>query len=203
MAFELLTEVPSLLLPKHVVHFSAGWPDKWAEKYFRVLLAQQFEYEVHRILSPSQHYDIEFSAPAGGGVSAAYISLMPMSGETLYEILMGLKGLPVVYPRYNNEYYLKLETTGVYPKYDDSALRYLGYYDQTHSPYYAPKLREYTVKDVSPPQLRLYNNMSEDERLVLRFVMNRCKMAEVAEADLTDQEKRLAREIKHFSVFTW
>lgn len=207
MAFELLTEVPSLLREGHVVRFTEKWDKAWAKKYFRILIAQQIEYDVHRIVAPgtgsSSYQDISFDSPAGGGVSAAYLSLLPENPETIYEILIGFKGLCLAYPRYNNSYALKLETTQVLPDLTDDSLRFIGFYDEVHSPYYALKLREHTVKDQSPPELRLFNPMVNDEKFVMRFIVNRCKVEEVAVAALTEQEKRVAREIKHFSVFTW
>lgn len=207
MAFELLTEVPNLLREGHIMHFSEKWDDKWAKKYFRVELAQQMQYDVHKIVPPGtaapSQQDLSFSAPAGGGVTHTRLSLLPESNSTVYEMLFGFKGLVLLFPRYNDKYFLELETTGVHPDLTNSMLRFLGYYSQTHSPYYAPKLREFTVKDQAPPVLRLFNPMITDEMLDITIIVNRCKVETVAEAALTEQERRVAREIRHFSIFIW
>lgn len=207
MAFELLTEVPRLLREGHVMHFSVKWPSDWAGKYFRVDIAQQMEYHVHRIVAPGTsapaNQDISFDKPAGGGVSNAYISLLPESDETVYEMLMGIKGVVLVYPRYNDEYFLKLEVSGVHPDLTNVDLRFLGGYGQAHSPYYAPKLREHTVTDQTPPVLRLFNPVMNDEAIDLVFTVNRCKVSEVTEASLSAEERRVAREIRHFATYIW
>lgn len=203
MAWERFIEAPSLLREGHVLRFSARWAKEWGDKYFKVSIAQQMEFERHWILTPSQTYDISFDAPAGGSVAANRLSLLPESSKTVYEILLGLKGLPVVFPRYNDSYFLKLETTGVLPDATDVNLRFLGFYAQHHSPYEKPLLREHAVKDQTPPNLRGFNNTSLDERLVLRFIINRCKVEEVRERDLSEQERRLARKIHHFEDYIW
>jgi len=207
MAFELMTEVPSLLREGYVMYFDDKWAKEWAKKYFRVEIAQQMEYHTSRIVAPGTsapaNQDISFDKPAGGGVSNTYMSLLPESSETVYEILMGIKGLVLVYPRYNDRYFLQLEVTGVQPDLTNSLLRFLGCYTHEHSPYYAPKLREHTVTDQTPTVLRLFNPFVNDETIDLRFIVNRCKVVEVAEADLTDQERRAARKIRHFNSYIW
>lgn len=207
MAFELLTEVPSLLREGHVMHFSEKWDNDWAQKYFRVVLAQQIQYDVHKIVPPGtsapSQQDLSFLAPAGGAVSHTRLSLLPKSSQTVYELLLGIKGLVLAFPMYNDKYFLELEETGVHPDLTNSMLRFLGYYSQTHSPYYAPKLREYTVEGQTPPVLRLFNPMVNDEMIDLIFIVNRCKVTQVSEASLTEQERRVVREIRHFSIFIW
>lgn len=203
MAIELLTEIPSLLRPGYVVRFSASWEKEWASKWFRVLRTQQIKFDVPRIVDAAGTLDLDFSAPAGGGVGNTNISLLPESSKSIYEIVIGLKGLIAVYPRYNNSYFLKLEATGVLPDVTDANLRWLGFFDQDDSPFAQSRLREYTVKDQTPPVLRLYNQHGQTEKLVLRFICNRCRVEEVAESQLTEAERRLARHIEHFDLFTW
>ena len=142
--------------------------------------------------------------PAGGGVSDTYLSLLPESSQSLYEVLMGIKGLMTVFPRYNNSFFLKLETAGCVPDPTDSRLKLLGGYSVDDSPYRAPRLREHTVKDQTPPQLRLFNSLRDNDKVVLHFIVNRCRVEEIKNlGTLTEQERRVAREIKYFEVFTW
>lgn len=205
MAVELLPETPTLLKERHVIHFSPGWPAVWEKKFFRVALTQQVEYEATYIISAGSGntYDVDFDKPSTGGVSAAYKSLLPTSPDTVYEILIGIKGLVVIFPRYNNSYFGKLEVSNVVPDPADTSLKYLGFIGERQSPYYSPRLREYTVKDVQPPALRLFNNMPNEERVVLRFIVNRCRVDTVSEGNLSREERERAREAKHFSIFTW
>ena len=203
MAIELLSETPSLLKERHVVHFGDGWPDEFKNKYFRVTRPQQIEYAATYIITAAATFDLDFDKPSGGGVDATYKSLIPTSPNTLYEILIGIKGLPVFFPRYNNSYFGKLEVSNVVPDVTDARLRYLGYFSQAHSPYHSPRLREYTVDEQQPPQLRLFNNMPNDERIVIRFIVNRCRIDKVDERSVISSEKERARELQYHTVFTW
>jgi len=203
VAIELLAEMPSLLKERHIVHFGEGWPDTFKNKFFRVARPQQIEYTATYIITADDTFDLDFDKPSGGGVDGTYKSLLPVSSSTLYEILIGFKGLPVVYPRYNNSYFGKLEVANVLPDTTDDRLKYLGFYSQLQSPFCSPKLREYTVVEQQPPQLRLFNNMPNDERLVIRFVVNRCKVEKVDERNLNPAEKERARELQYHTVFTW
>lgn len=205
MAWELFAETPGLLRTGHVVHFSEKWAKEWAGKWFKVLLGQPISYDVTKIVAPGSGntYDLDFGAPAAGDVSATYLSLLPTSPHTVYEILMGIKGLVAIYPRYNNSYWLKLETALCVPDPTDSRRKFLGAYRSIDSPYYEPRLRVHTIKDQTPPQLRLFNDFSMDESSIMRFIVNRCKVEEVYEGAISEQERRVAREVKHFDIFTW
>ena len=207
MAFELMTEVPSLLREGYVLHFSDMWDKDWAKKYFRVEICQQMEYHVHRIVAPGTaapaNQDLSFDAPSGGGVSNTRLSLLPESEKSVYEMLLGIKGLVLVYPMYNDKYFNELETTGVHPDLTNVDLRFLGGYGQAHSPYYAPKLREHTIKDQTPPVLRLFNPLVRNEVIDLVFTINRCKVIEVTESSLSEQDRRAARQVRHFQTYIW
>ena len=106
-----------------------------------------------------------------------------------------MKGMPFMYPMYNNSYYQKLEVTGIYPDTGDRNLRYLGFFDELDSPFEAPRLREYTVKDQQPPVLRLYNDHINDEPLIIRFIINRCRILETPAR--TEEIRRVARVAKY------
>jgi len=200
---ELLTETPPLLKEGHIVHFSKEWNDDWSEKFFKVVKAKQVEYDVNRILSPGSANikDVSFEAPQGGGVSSLKISLLPVGSKTMYEILIGIKGTPKVYPRYRNKYFLDLEETGCIPDPSDVDLSALGFYDSEKSPWYAPRVREYTVVNQEPPHLLLFNPFQDDEKIVLNFIVNQCLLAPVQQASGIDA--KVAREVNYHKVLTW
>ena len=201
MAFELLTEVPSLLREGYFVHFRGGWPAEKDQQWFQVERAQQIKLDIPRIVTAGSSIDLDFSAPAGGGIADLNLSLLPTSNNTLYELLMGLKGLPLVYPMYNNTFFQKLEVTNVVPDTGDRNLRYLGFYDELDSPFEAPRLREYVIKDQQPPVLRLYNDQVSDEVLIIRFILNRCRIVPAPQPQ--EDIRRVARVAKYHDWFKW
>lgn len=204
MAWELLTDTPPLLREGHIIRFVGAWPEDKRGRWFRVDLAQQIKYDVTRIVtSGGSGFDVDFRAPSGGGVSDSQISLLPERANTAYEVLLGLKGNPLVLPIYNNTYYLKLETNQVIPTLTDARLRYLGFWDEDDTPFDQPRLRDYLVHDQEPPVLRLYSDTDLDERLTLRFIVNRMMVTEIDQTSLSEDLKRLARMAKHHSLFNY
>ena len=201
MAVELLTETPSLLRDGHIVFFVGGWPSAKDDKWFQVSRSQQIKLDIPRIVAANSSIDLDFSAPAAGGIADLSLSLMPTNGDTLYELLIGLKGLPFVYPMYNNSYFQKLEVTNVAPDTGDRNLRYLGFFDEDDSPFDAPRLVEHVVKDQQPPVLRVYNDQISDEALVLRFIINRCRL--VPTQPPQENIRRLARIIKYHAWYIY
>lgn len=201
MAVEFLTETPSLLREGHYVFFEGGWPAAKNQKWFQVQRAQQIKLDIPRIVTAGSSIDLDFSAPAGGGIGDLNLSLLPTNGATLYELLLGMKGLPSLYPMYNNTYYQKLEVTGILPDTGDRNLRYLGSYDALDSPFEAPRLREHVVKDQQPPVLRVYNDQTLDEPLIIRFIINRCRLAETSQPP--EDLRRVARIAKYHEWFNW
>lgn len=205
MAFELLTETPGLLRVGHVLRFDgSGWDEKYADKWFRVAQAQQIKYDISRVISANTSRDLDFASPAGGGVSDTALSLMPDKEDTLYEQLWGIRGTPLVYPMYENRYFLQLEITRVAPDTGDERLRYLGFYDQNDSSLAMPRVREYVVKvNNGTPVLRLYNDFDLDELMILRVVVNRVRLEKKAEADIPENIRPMARIIRHHRSFSW
>ena len=203
MAIELLTEVPSLLREGHFVFFEGGWTDstKKDQKWFQVQRTQQIKLDIPRIVSAGSSIDLDFAAPSGGGIGDTNLSLLPTSGDTLYEILLGLKGMPFMYPMYNNTYFQRLEVTNVLPDTGDRNLRYLGFYDELDSPFEAPRLREHVIKDQQPPVLRLYNDQILDEVLIIRFIINRCRLVETPLR--SEEMRRLGRVLKYHAWFNY
>jgi hypothetical protein len=203
VAFELLTEVPSLLKEGHFVFFDGGWPQGTGkdQKWYQVQRAQQIKLDIPRIVTAGSSIDLDFAAPSGGGIGDTNLSLLPTNVDTLYEMLVGLKGLPFVYPMYNNSYYQKLEVTNVAPDTGDRNLRYLGFYDEQDSPFEAPRLREHVVKDQQPPVLRVYNDQTLDEVLIIRFIINRCRL--VLATQRSEEVRRVARVAKYHQWFIY
>ena len=203
MAVELLTETPALLREGHYIFFDGGWPEGTGKnrKWFQVERAQQIKLDIPRIVSAGSSIDLDFSAPAGGGIGDLNLSLLPTNSDTLYEMLLGMKGLHSCYPMYNNSYYQKLEVTNVAPDTGDRNLRYLGSYDALDSPFDAPRLREHVVKDQQPPVLRLYNDETLDEALIIRFIINRCRLVAVSQP--SEETRRVARVAKYHAWFNW
>lgn len=199
MAVELLMETPALLREGHYIFFDGGWPDAKDQKWFQVQRSHQVKLDIPRIVSTGASIDLDFSAPAGGGLADLNLSLLPTVGDTLYELLIGLKGNVFVYPMYNNSYFQKLEVTNIVPDTGDRNLRYLGFFDESDSPFESPRLREYVVKDQQPPVLRLYNDQIIDEALVIRFIINRCRLAQAANPP--EDIRRVARIAKYHDWF--
>ena len=84
-----------------------------------------------------------------------------------------------MYPMYRNTYYQRLDVTNVIPDTGDRNLRYLGFFDELDSPFDRPRLREYVVQNQQLPVFRLYNDQISDEVMVIRFIINRCRLAQI------------------------
>lgn len=203
MTWELLTDTPPLLREGHYITFQGGWPAPTAREgyWFRVEIAQPVKYDVNSIIASAASVDLDFSIPAGGGVGAKNLSLMPTNPLTAYELLLSLKGNCLVYPMYNNSYYLRLEATNVVPSVTDARLRYLGFYDEEDSPLDHPRLREIITYNQQAPVLRLYNDQFLDESMILRFIVNRLKLAEAHPPP--EEIRRVARVARYFPSYSW
>jgi len=204
VAFELLVDTPPLLRKGQYITFTGGWPEASLKKegdWFRVTAAQQVKYDVNRLVASGSSLDLSFEIPAGGDVSNTALSLLPMSSETCYELLIGLKGNCLVYPMYDNSYFLRLEATNVIPDTSLERRRYLGNYDEDDSPFERPRLREHVVKDQVPPVLRVYNDMFTDEPMIFRFWVNRLRLEKVARP--AEDIVRVARIADYFRAFQY
>ena len=202
MTIRLFTVTPELLKPRWLVHFSKGFKKEWAEKHFRVLRIQQLGHEKHRIIGAGTSHDIDLSAEL-----AEHGGLYPDLPTSLYEILVGWKPKQaLMYPRLpTTDYVQKLEMTGWVPPAADKLpteheLRYLGEFSGVDSPYDQPKLRIHTVKDMAALAFRFYADSPEDEKVVARFIINRCMIQEMRYEELTEKEKAAVREIYHYSL---
>ena len=197
MTIRLFTVTPELLKPRYVVHFSGGFKKEWAGRYFRVTRVQQLGHEKHRIIGSNTSHDIDLSAEL-----ADHGGLYPDLPTSLYEILIGWKPKQaLMYPRLpTTDYFQKLEMTGWIPDPTNDQLRYVGEFSSVDSPHDQPTLRIHTIKDMAALALRFYVDSPEDEKVVVRFIINRCQVLEVKYEDLTEKEKAAVREIYHYSL---
>lgn len=206
MAFELLTTEPALLRESHLLRFAGNWPAAKKDKWFMVDRSYQIKYDVSRIVSSGDSQDLRFEAASGSdSVGANNLALVPKAEDTVYELLVGIKGNVLVYPRYYDRYLLSLEgASGIGPDVTDAEQRYLGFYDEMDSPFEAPRLREYVVAAQETPVVRLYNDHSQAERVVLRFIVNRCRILVVDNpASLPDVERNRTRVAKYHDLTAW
>lgn len=204
MAFELLTETPALLRERHYVHFSDAWPaaTNKANKWFQVERALQIKYDVSRIIAAGDTQDLNLDETTGG-VGNTNLALIPTNPSSLYEILVGIKAHNILfYPYYANSYYLFLESSGLLPSVADNNLRYLGFYEAKDSPFESPHLREHVIKDQEDPILRVYNDSGLAERIVFRFIVNRCRLVPV-QAPIDPVILDRARRIRYFNETRW
>ena len=196
MVLRLFTVTPRLLEPRQLVHFSKNWHKEFEDKYFRIDRVQEIGFDRHFIVGTGSYYDFDtFDETVGG--------LEPYRRfNTLYEVLMGWKppqGL--IYPRIpTTDWFQKLEWPDWVPTPTDVTKRYLGTFHGRDSPYDEPKFRMHLVYGMEPPTLRIYADSPEDEKVVLRQIINRCKLLEVSYEELTPQERDRVREILHHSL---
>jgi len=183
-----------VLKEKQVVHFlGEEWPDRFAERYFRVKRTQEIPHDRAFIVAPDGSHDFDLSDEDAAG-------LYPDNAMSLFEILVGLKsttGSMLIYPRTANQYIATLEKGGWIPDTTSDKYRYIGPISEEETPPEQPQFRVHTVKDMQSVVLRIYNDGPTDDKAVLDTVINRCLLEEVSRADLTEKELDRAREIVH------
>ena len=191
---KLFTETPPLLLPRQYVKFTgADFTDEIREgDTFKIERTQQIVYEQTFILPSSDYTQVDLND----------IGLYPTNVHTLYEILVGFKGGKdiLIYPQVPaGKYFARLEESQLFPNPGNPLLRYIGFVDVETSPVDEPKLRIHTVKDLEPIIFILYNDGSDYEKLVMKFMVNRCRLVRVEEIP---PEERM-REIQHYEYLRW
>jgi len=183
-----------ILKEKMVVHFvSEEWPDRLAEKYFRVKRTQQIPHDRAFIVATGDSHDFDLSDEDAAG-------LYPDNAMSLFEILIGLKsstGSMIIYPRTANQYIATLEKGGWIPDPTSDMKRYISPISEEETPPEQPQFRVHTVKDMQSVVLRIYNDGPTDDKAVLDTVINRCLLEEVSRGELTEKELDRAREIVH------
>jgi len=195
---KLFTETPSLLQPRHYVKFTGkDFTDYIYEgDMFRIDKTQQIIYEQAIILPPGDYTQLDLSSE-----TTTSLGLYPTSIETLYEILVGLKGgkdmlIYIQVPA--GKFFARLEKPELFPNPAVPQLRYISTIDVDATPYKEPKLRIHTVKDLEPIIFIVYNDGSDYEKLVFRFLVNKCKMIRVSPEEATRVD--VYREIEHYEA---
>jgi len=200
----LIEQVPEawkkILLNRQVVYFNGSdFPDRVADKYFRIKRRQTINYSSAFILTGKTGdqpiADINLEEDAG---------LYPTNPKSLYEILIGIKstqGSMLIYPRAPiNDYYLTLEKGGYAPTFDSPEKRYIGSVSEETSPADKPTLRYHTVKDLNSVGLRVANDSVMDDKAVLSMVVNRCLLEEEKKENLSKKERERLREITYYNL---
>lgn len=209
--FKIISLIPEawkkILRNRHVVYFDdagvegSAYPDRFSEKYFRVKRTQQINYDLPFYLSGKDgelpQVDVDFE-------DDDKIGLYPNNTWSLYEILIGMKssqGSVLAYPLASiNQYLTTLEEGGFRPNTASDAQRYIGAIEESDTPADKPQLRYHTVADLNSIGLRLFNDSLQDDKVVLKMLVNRCYLEEVPEKNLSQKEKDRVREITHYDL---
>jgi len=198
---KLFTETPELLLPRQYIKFTgADFTDEVQENdMFVVERTQQVVYEQTFIIPSSDYTQLDLSSE-----TTTSLGLYPTNPKTLYEILVGLKGGKdiLIYPQIPaGKYFARLEKPELFPNFAVVATRYLGIYDVETTPYDEPKLRLHTVKDLEPLVFIMYNDGSDYEKLVMKFLINKCMIDKVSPEEA--EKITVYREIQHYEALRW
>jgi len=111
-----------------------------------------------------------------------YFNLFPTMKDSLYEILVGLKGGKnmLVFIQWPTERYpFELESPHIHVDLDNSITRMVSPITVDRSPADEPRLRIHTLKDLTEMYFQLYNNGPDYEKLVFKFLVNKCKIKAV------------------------
>lgn len=198
---KLFTKTPDLLLPRQYVKFTGkDFTDEIKEgDMFKVVRTQQVSYEQSFILPPGDFTQIDLSSE-----SATSLGLYPMSTDTLYEILVGIKASEDIITYIQvpaGKYFARLEKPELFPNPLTPQLRYIGHIDESKTPYKEPKLRIHTVKDLEPVVFQLYNDGSRYGKIVYTFLVNRCQIERIQAEEAATID--VYREIQHYEALRW
>lgn len=182
--YEQHDQTPEILKRNHYVYFDDDWPDGSGKRntWWRVERQYRVKYDVARNIASGDTQDLSFSA-ASSGIDNLNLALLPVSRDTLYEVLVGWKTRDIlVYPYFRNDFVHELEATNVTPDVTDQEQRYIGFWEPEDSPWDEPRIREHVISDQEPPQLRLYNDGALADRIVFRFIVNHCNLMQLQSA---------------------
>ena len=192
---EILIRPEPFLKPRQYVYFTSSWNiERVAGKFFEVVRTQQLTYEKAIILQENNYYTFTMNEDSG---------LLPDRTNTLYEMYIGIKGNVLMYIRWpSTDYFMRFEKAELKPAEPerlstDVDKRYISVIDQTISPYDKPRYREYTIKEMEPIALVFFNDSIDDEKVVLRFLVNRCMLVE------TEEKPEKFRIIPFYTDFKW
>jgi len=183
--FRLYTQTPEFLQPNHYVKFESdrdifcGASHIPANSYWKVVITQQITFTRTFIIPSGEKKTLPWDNNAD---YTNYLNLYPESNDTLYEILVGLKGGKnvLVYPIIPSEHYInKLESPYLEVSLSDEIKRQMSPLRVYDSPANEPKFMVWTVKDMETFYTRIYNEGSDYEKLIMHFIVNRCKIEQV------------------------
>jgi len=150
------------------IFFKGGWKDK-ENKIYRAGYTQTFPNRFSFIVSAGSTHDFKLEDKG----------LYPESTETFYELAWGMKGNAILQVRLpSTAYYNILEKSGFEPNDALTSNQYVGGYMEEDMPYDANPLifREYVVKDHETIVYRLKAESFENEKILLRCVVNRVQL---------------------------
>lgn len=180
------------LKPREVVYFTESWPDDhFAGKYFEIVKNQTVKRDVWILVPAASKVDVDLDETNGW---------LPTTKLAMFEINLSMKGEVLLYPMWpSTDYYFRLEKAEFKPDYASDTNRYIGFLDEDDIPFdqTGSILKIYTVKDMDFIRLRLYNDSIDDEKAVLRLMVNRCKLRK-----LTTPPK-IYRTIFHYKDMVW
>ena len=163
------------LKPGENVYFTPAWPiSRLAGKYFQVVKNKVVPRQVWKLVAQGGTEDIDLTKDNGW---------LPLSDDVLYEINLTMKGDVLLYPMWpSSDYLLQLEDPDFKPNPASSTNRYIGCYDESDIPFDGSNgiLKLYTVRGMNHIRLRLYNDGIEDEKAVLKFIVNMCVLKPIA-----------------------
>ena len=177
---KLHAEQPTLLKEGDYVKFVSSdrrakfSPDVYAGATFKVTKTQRVVFDRAFIIPPNDYTELDLSNDGLG--------LYPERPTTLYEILIGLKGSKemLIYIQIPAGKYLnRLEKSDLYPVPADPTRRYLGFIDLQASTIDEPKLLVYSLKDMESIIFQVYNDSSDYQKIIFRFLVNKCQIAPV------------------------
>ena len=188
------TRPQDILLQKESwVYFSPAWPGthKWASgKLFEVSEEPiVVSYPVSYILPGDDYKDVDLSNSTAG------LKLYPESEGVLYQALVGIKPGDFLVHIYvpKDKYVYALGESSMYPDVTDASKKYLGAKTYADSPYNAPMLQLYFIKDMPAFYFRFYVLEGVDfEKCTVIFQINKCKLTEIEEPD-EDMIKKATR----------
>ena len=177
----LFAKTPELLQPQQYVVFK-GEPGKDFPDFIQVNKPYLVEYTSQVTFARS------FIFPSGEKKTVPlsnnedytnYLNLFPTMRETMYEILAGLKGgkdmlLFIQWP--TETYPFELESPHLHVDLTDEIERMISPVTVERSPAREPKLRIHTLKNMTDMYFQLYNNGGDYEKLVIEFLVNKCKI---------------------------
>jgi len=194
---------PKLLQEGYLVHFPTTWPSQYkyvTGKTFRIDAALQIPYDMSYILPTGDFRDVDFSN--GGGQFQE--NIYPENAISLFETVVGFKPFHGI-----TEWFIpagrsihRLEFAQMEPDITNAQRLFLGAFTAKDSPYDDPRIKFYSIKDMTPLIMRVFIHAGVDfEKVVVGVTINRLKMREIPQP--TDGELQKAKVIRYYDELRW